>query len=94
MISLPTDSVISWTTNAINIVRASGMDQWIAFGDGFLGLPNWQGKLQGVKNLVIDAHEYVIFNADQIAFSHQDKLSFACSGWAGQIKQSMDTSTG
>ena len=94
MISLPTNVVLDWTTKAINIVQKSGMTQLIAFGDGFLGLPNWQGKLQGMQNLVIDAHQYVIFNTDQIAFDHKAKLNFACAGWKGQMAQSMNTATG
>ena len=94
MISLPTNVVLDWTTKAIDIVRKSGMTQLIAFGDGFLGLPNWQGKLQGIQNIVMDAHQYVIFNTDQIAFDHKAKLNFACGGWAGQMTQSMNTVTG
>lgn len=94
MTVLPVASVLSWTTSAIQIVRKNGITQTIAFGDGFLGLPNWQGKLQGIDGLVMDAHQYVIFNVDQIGFSHQTKLNFACSGWAGQMKQSINTATG
>lgn len=94
MTRLPPASVIGWTTSAIQIVRKNGITQTIAFGDGFLGLPNWQGKLQGIEGLVMDAHQYVIFNVDQIGFSHKTKLNFACSGWAGQMKQSINTATG
>lgn len=94
MSMLPVDDVIAWTTSAVGIVRKNGVQQTIAFGDGFLGLPKWQGKLQGLNNLVLDAHEYVIFNPDQISFTHQKKIQYACSGWSSQMKQSMDTSTG
>ena len=94
MTVLPVDAVLTWTTNAINIVRQNGIKQTIAFGDGFLGLPKWQGKLQGVQGLVMDAHQYVIFNTDQIAFSHQTKINFACSGWNSQMTQSINVATG
>ena len=94
MTVLPVATVLAWTTNAIDIVRKNGIDQTIAFGDGFLGLPNWQGKLQGIPGLVMDAHQYVIFNVDQIAFSHQTKINFACSGWSGQMRASINTATG
>lgn len=94
MTMLPIADVLTWTTNAIQIVRKNGIQQTISFGDGFLGLPNWQGKLQGIANLVMDAHQYVIFNVDQIAFTHQNKLNFACSGWTAQMVQSSNPATG
>ena len=94
MTVLPVDQVLTWTTSAIDIVRKNGIQQTIAFGDGFLGLPNWKGKLQGINGLVMDAHQYVIFNVDQIAFSHQTKINFACSGWTAQMKQSINVATG
>ena len=94
MISLPTSAVLEWTTNAIGVVREAGIKQAIVFGDGFLGLQRWQGKLTGDSNLVIDAHSYVIFNVEQIAFDHRTKLDFACEGWAGQMKQSSNKATG
>lgn len=94
MTLLPIADVLTWTTNAIQIVRKNGIQQTIAFGDGFLGLPNWQGKLQGIEGLVMDAHQYVIFNVDQIAFTHQNKLNFACSGWTAQMVQSSNPATG
>ena len=94
MTALQVASVLTWTTNAIDIVRKNGIQQTIAFGDGFLGLPNWQGKLQGINGLVMDAHQYVIFNQQQIAFPHQKKLEFACSGWSAQMHQSTNVATG
>ena len=94
MISLPVNTVLNWTTNAIDIVRQNGIQQTIAFGDGFLGLPNWHGKLQSIDGLVMDAHQYVIFNTGQIAMNHQNKVSYACSGWQGQMTASTNTATG
>lgn len=94
MISLPTQTVLDWTVQAISIVRKNNLTQAITFGDGFLGIPNWKGKLQGIENLVMDAHQYTIFNTDQIAFTHQTKLSFSCFGWSGQMELSTNTATG
>jgi glucan 1,3-beta-glucosidase len=94
MIALPTQAVLDWTTQAISLVRKNGFNNTIVFGDGFLGLPNWQGKLQGISNIVMDAHNYVIFNNAQIAFSHQVKLNYACSGWQGQMRMSINTASG
>ena len=94
MTQLQVSDVITWTTTAVQNIRKNGMQQTIAFGDGFLGLGKWHGQLQGVQGLVLDAHQYVIFNKDQIAYTHQKKIQFACDGWSGQMKASVDTSTG
>lgn len=94
MTQLPVADVLSWTTSAIQTVRQNGIKQTISFADGFLGLPNWQGKLQGIPGLVLDAHQYVIFNQAQIAFTHQNKINFACSGWTSQTETSMNPATG
>lgn len=94
MTELTISAVVDWTTSATEIVRKSGMNQTVAFGDGFLGLTKWQGQLQGVEGLVLDAHEYVIFDAALIAFNHTAKVNYACTGWTGQMKQSLDKTTG
>ena len=96
MVSLVTSSVISWSESAISIVRASGMPNStiIVIGDGFLGLPNWQGLLTGYPNVLLDAHQYVVFNNDQLSLPHTPKLTFACQNWAQQTTGSMSTETG
>ncbi len=94
MVVLPVTEVLAWTTKAIELVRKNGIEATIAFGDGFLGIPNWQGKLQGIENLVMDAHQYVIFNIDQIKFTHEEKLKFACAGWTAQMVESSNPATG
>ena len=94
MTELPVPDVVNWTTVATGVVRKSGMNQTVAFGDGFLGLTKWQGQMQGVEGLVLDAHEYVIFDANLIAFNHSAKAGYACTGWTSQMKQSLDKTTG
>ena len=94
MISLPVAAVVGWTSNATSIVRQNGITAKVAFGDGFLGLPNWKGQLTGVEDLVLDVHQYVIFNTGQLAFTHQAKIQFACTGWAAQMTASIDVATG
>jgi glucan 1,3-beta-glucosidase len=39
-------------------------------------------------------HQYVIFNTGQIVFPHKDKVTYACTGWTDQARQSMDVKTG
>jgi len=96
MVDLHLPPVIAWTTSAISVVRSSGMsnDTIIVIGDGFLGLRNWQGVLAGHENVLLDAHQYVVFNNDQLSLAHTPKIEFACQGWAQQTNQSMNPSTG
>ncbi len=60
------------------------------FGDGFMGLDNWKGLLPGYDDMALDVHQYVIFNQDQIAFTHQKKVQYACEGWTQQAELAMD----
>lgn len=94
MVSLNTDDVVNWTVSAYEIVRQGGINANIVFGDGFLGLAHWQGKLQNYPGLVLDAHQYVIFNSQQIVYNHTQKTQYACQGWTEQTEQSMNTATG
>lgn len=95
MTFLSESAVIDWTSSAYKLVRANGIsDAVVVFGDGFMGLHNWQGKLTGLENLALDVHQYVIFNTNQIVFDHEAKVKYACDGWTKQTLQSMDTSTG
>ncbi|KAH8819011.1 exo-beta-1,3-glucanase [Xylogone sp. PMI_703] len=94
MISLDTNSVIQWSENAYNLVRKNGINAYIVFGDGFLGLTKWQGQFQGYDGMVLDVHQYVIFNIAQIVYNHTAKVQYACQGWSEQSEQSMNTATG
>ncbi|KAJ4299225.1 hypothetical protein N0V90_004469 [Kalmusia sp. IMI 367209] len=94
MVDLNTDDVLTWTQKAITQIRKDGINAVLVFGDGFLGLDKWQGRLQNNKNLLLDVHQYVIFNLDQLQLNHTDKLNFACKAWTKQSERSMDTTTG
>jgi glucan 1,3-beta-glucosidase len=94
MTYLDVDTVLSWTKTAITNIRTNNMKAIIAFGDGFRGLDNWQGELQDFENLLLDVHQYVIFNNQQIALNHRAKVEFACQGWANQTLRSSNKATG
>ncbi|KAH7381180.1 glycoside hydrolase superfamily [Phaeosphaeria sp. MPI-PUGE-AT-0046c] len=93
-VELDTDKVVAWTQKAIEQIRKDNITAIIVFGDGFMGLDNWQGKLQGNNDLLLDVHQYVIFNTDQLSLKHRDKLNFACKAWTVQSTRSMDKKTG
>ncbi|KAI1069623.1 hypothetical protein LB507_008405 [Fusarium sp. FIESC RH6] len=94
MTSLKTSDVVQWTEDAYKIVRKNGVKALVVFGDGFMGLENWQGLMTGYDDMVLDVHQYVIFNENQIDFTHKKKVEYACKGWTEQAEISMDRSTG
>ncbi|KAI6711218.1 hypothetical protein PZA11_000296 [Diplocarpon coronariae] len=94
MTALAVSDVISWTSEAFNLVRKNGIAAYVVFGDGFMGLDKWQGQLTSYDGLVLDVHQYVIFNKNQIDFKHSKKIDYACSDWSSQAEQSMSVSTG
>ncbi|EHK24182.1 glycoside hydrolase family 5 protein [Trichoderma virens Gv29-8] len=94
MTFLQASAVVNWTETAFTMVRKNGFKGLVIFGDGFMGLNNWQGLMQGYDGLVLDVHQYVIFNQNQIDFTHQKKVQYACQGWTEQALQSQDKSTG
>ncbi|RPA96649.1 glycoside hydrolase [Choiromyces venosus 120613-1] len=94
MISLDADRVIEWTSKAHDVVRKAGYQGYIIFGDGFRGLDTWKGEFKGLDKMLLDVHQYVIFNVGQISATHSAKVKFACDGWGPQMAKSVDTSTG
>ncbi len=95
MMALPVQAVLAWNQQAIDIVRKNGLKQYITFGDGFLGLSKWNDMFKNVDPaLVMDTHQYVIFNNEQLAFTHQNKINMACQGWSGMLSAANNPSTG
>lgn len=94
MVELDPETVIAWTSKATDAVQSANFTGIIIFGDGFMGLDKWQGQLQDKKNLLLDVHQYVIFNVDQIVLNHHDKINFACGGWTKQALRSQNKATG
>ncbi|OQO11270.1 hypothetical protein B0A48_05526 [Cryoendolithus antarcticus] len=94
MTALPAQKVLSWSQTAITSLRQANFTGIIIFGDGFMGLDKWQGQLQNNQNLLLDVHQYVIFNVDQLVLNHHDKINFACGGWTQQTLRSQNTATG
>jgi glucan 1,3-beta-glucosidase len=94
MVFLDTSAVLEWTGKAVDTIRGNNMSSILVFGDGFLGLDNWKGRLQGYENLLLDVHQYVIFNNGQLSLNHSAKLNFACSGWTSQMVRSQSKNTG
>lgn len=87
--------VLEWNQKVIALVRGYGIQQQIIFGDGFMALSDWNNTFKGVDNkLMLDTHQYQIFNTGQLALKHQDKINLACSGWTGIMTASNNPQTG
>lgn len=94
-------AVLNWTSTAVTQLRHSSLPNStvLVVSNGFLPIPFWHNALPGYPDpassrILLDAHQYVIFNADQIALNHSAKLDFACNGWSQQSAASMNESTG
>lgn len=94
MTFLETSDVVSWNEQVYSLVRKNGIQALVVFGDGFMGLNNWKGIMSGYDDMVLDVHQYVIFNENQIDFTHQKKVEYACKGWSDQAELSQDPSRG
>lgn len=94
MTALNPSDVVSWTESAYKIVRDNGVKALAVFGDGFMGLHKWQGLMTGYDDMVLDVHQYAIFDVNLIVFSHQKKIEFACKEWTEQAELSLDTTRG
>ncbi|KAI5303387.1 Mitochondrial translocator assembly and maintenance protein 41, partial [Ascosphaera pollenicola] len=93
MINLNVSRVINWNDEAIKTIRGNGLKQWITFGDGFLKLTKWKTMMQNVDDkLMLDTHQYTIFNLGQIGMTHEAKLKQVCSdddgGWIKMLEDS------
>ncbi|KAK2783044.1 hypothetical protein FQN52_000489 [Onygenales sp. PD_12] len=95
MLKLDIEAVINWNTEAIKLIRNNGMKQYIAFGDGFLNLKKWKTMMQDIDdNLLLDTHQYTVFNTAQVGMTHKEKLELACDGWVELLKDSNTKGTG
>lgn len=87
--------VVSWNEKAIALVRGNGIKQQILFHDGFLPLTDWNNTMKDVgSNVMLDTHQYQIFNVGQLKLTHTDKINLACSGWTGIMTVSNNPDTG
>uniref|UniRef100_A0A060T6J2 glucan 1,3-beta-glucosidase n=1 Tax=Blastobotrys adeninivorans TaxID=409370 RepID=A0A060T6J2_BLAAD len=88
--------VTQWTKDAYKIVRDKGFNGTIVFNDGFLGATAWKGIFpeDEYPNLLLDLHQYTIFDKDLIKFSHNAKVNFACDNWGQVLNSSTSNMTG
>lgn len=96
MFSLNATVVNEWTRTAYNIVQKAGFKGTIIYGDGFLGVDSWQGVFptSDFPNLMLDVHEYTIFDDGLLQMPHAAKINFVCNEWKAQLIRSSSNVTG
>jgi glucan 1,3-beta-glucosidase len=94
-LSIPQSDLVTWTTQAYNIVHGNGVGASQIFSEAMRGLTPWQGILTGYGNeLAIDVHEYTLFDDSLVGLNHTNRVSFACQTYVAQISAGMNTATG
>jgi glucan 1,3-beta-glucosidase len=96
MIELEPSDVIAWNEQAVSTIREAGLtNPYLVFGDGFRKLSDWQGEFQNVDDkLVLDTHQYQIFNTGQLPMNHSARIALSCSGYTGLLVASNNPQTG
>ncbi|KAL2800023.1 glycoside hydrolase superfamily [Aspergillus keveii] len=95
MLSLDIQKVLNWTSTATELVQKNGISAWVAFHDGFLNLSKWKSMLKsGPSELLLDTHQYTIFNTAQIVLNHTAKVNLVCNDWHAMIGEINTTSAG
>lgn len=96
MLSLDHADVRNWTESAVSVVRDAGLSEpYLVFSDGFLTLTDWHGYLEDVDSkMILDTHQYAIFTAALLNYTHANKVSLACTGWSGLLTESVNNATG
>ncbi|KAG0275444.1 hypothetical protein BGZ95_008776 [Linnemannia exigua] len=87
------DPVKSWYTQAMSVVRAAtgtgeGKGPWAIIHDGMVGLNAWAGFLPEGDRVMLDTHQYIMFNDDLMRMNETTQLKFACETWGSDMLKS------
>ncbi|TLD28035.1 beta-glucosidase 6 [Venturia nashicola] len=87
--NIPQEDLVAWTKKAIDIVKGNGLNAVQIFSEGMRGLEAWSGKMTGYGNTVlVDVHEYTLFDLHTIGFKHTERVSFVCNNLNSAIAAS------
>ncbi|KAG0364226.1 glycoside hydrolase superfamily [Gamsiella multidivaricata] len=85
------EKVMAWYTQALSTIRtATGTSKslWTVIHDGFLGLAAWADFLPGADRLMLDTHQYIMFDTNLMSMSRTAQLQFACQTWGSDLSMS------
>lgn len=83
------ERVIEWHKKAYNIVREEGYENYIVYGDGLMG-PDYYNDKMPVANytkLILDIHQYLIFDQYLLSLPHGEKLGVVCGDWRHSLRK-------
>ncbi|KAF9578591.1 hypothetical protein BGW38_005540 [Lunasporangiospora selenospora] len=83
-----TDKWYKEAFSAMRNVTGSGKGPWAIIHDGFLGLTEWEGFMPNSDRLVLDVHNYLIFDHYLIRLPREEQVTFPCNVWARNLQQS------
>lgn len=89
--ALDTDKVKDWTEKAVDIIVKNKVHGYPVFSEGMLGLKAWSGAFPDLRkdNLVVDAHQYTIFDPYLLSLEPKDRVEYGCVDFAKQSSDSM-----
>lgn len=81
----------AWTREAVDTVVRNGVKGAPVFSEGLQGLRFWAGKYAEYKadDLVVDVHQYTIFDETLIALDRNKRIEFGCKDFGDQSAASM-----
>jgi len=76
-----------WQQGYTVVRQAAGTGVQVMIEDGFLGVQNWENFLlyPEAEGVIMDTHEYQIFNYDQLALSFQGHINASCQQASGLV---------
>jgi len=88
-----------WQDGYQVVREAAGNGNQVMIGDAFLGVQNWENFLMPPKaqDVIMDYHQYQIFNYDQLALSEAQHINASCQmidGLVTYAKSNLNTITG
>ncbi|KAG0378581.1 hypothetical protein BGX24_003424 [Mortierella sp. AD032] len=88
------EQVLDWYKQAFASVRQAtgpGKGPWAIIHDGFLGLEAFGGFMPKSDRLMLDAHQYIMFNEGLMSLNQTAQLKFACQTWGSSSTTSTKT---
>ncbi|KAF9190558.1 hypothetical protein BGZ51_008496 [Haplosporangium sp. Z 767] len=87
------EPVKSWYRQAINVFRTAtgaGKGPWLIIHDAFLGLASWTDLKTSGERLMLDAHQYIMFDNNLFRMNRTTQLQFACQNWGSDMVTSTE----
>ncbi|KAG0224493.1 hypothetical protein BGW42_005066 [Actinomortierella wolfii] len=85
------DEVKAWSEEAFSSFRSAtgnGKGPWGVLHDGFIGQQAWLGTMRSADRVMMDYHNYIMFDLGLQRMPREEQLRFACSTWGPDMTSS------